>query len=263
MNDAVIAALSEHQQNVARALLAEESAKRRHMVMALSGSHAYGFPSPDSDLDLKAIHIEPTRRLLGLGKAHQAAARLEVIDEVEIDYTSNELQPVLAGILGGNGNYIERVLGRLLVHETEQNDTLAELVRGSLSQNVYQHYRGFANSQFRGVQNQETTTAKKVLYVMRTALTGTHLLNTGELVVDLNENLDTYDFDDARELIEYKLNGERVQLSVEQTEHWRSRLKDAFELLETARRESKLPAQPANADAVEAWLIETRRADLG
>jgi hypothetical protein len=31
----------------------------------LSGAHAYGFPSPDSDLDLKAIHVAKTADLLG------------------------------------------------------------------------------------------------------------------------------------------------------------------------------------------------------
>ena len=30
------------------------------MVVLLSGAHAYGFPSPDSDLDLKAIHLADT-----------------------------------------------------------------------------------------------------------------------------------------------------------------------------------------------------------
>ncbi|HYD42485.1 MAG TPA: nucleotidyltransferase domain-containing protein, partial [Anaeromyxobacter sp.] len=27
------------------------------MVISLSGAHAYGFPSPDSDLDLKVIYV--------------------------------------------------------------------------------------------------------------------------------------------------------------------------------------------------------------
>src|SRR5262245_49196303 len=100
------------QASVVERLLAEESHRRRHLAVTLSGSHAYGFPSPDSDLDVKAIHAEPTRTLLGLGTRGDAAAnRLEVIDGVEVDYTSNEIKPVLLGILQGNGNYIERVLG--------------------------------------------------------------------------------------------------------------------------------------------------------
>ena len=55
-----------HEHAVADRFLAEASARREPLVVALSGAHAYGFPSPDSDLDLKAIHIAPTRALLGL-----------------------------------------------------------------------------------------------------------------------------------------------------------------------------------------------------
>jgi predicted nucleotidyltransferase len=42
-------------------VLEEEQARREHVVVYLSGAHAYGFPSPDSDLDLKAIHVAKQR----------------------------------------------------------------------------------------------------------------------------------------------------------------------------------------------------------
>lgn len=41
---------------VVQRVLDEESLRRRHIVIALSGAHAYGFPSPDSDYDLKSVH---------------------------------------------------------------------------------------------------------------------------------------------------------------------------------------------------------------
>jgi predicted nucleotidyltransferase len=91
---------------VADEILSAEEQSRRHLAIYLSGSHAYGFPSPDSDLDLKAVHTEPTRNLLGLSPRPHSAARLEVVRGVEVDYTSNEIGTVLAGILGGNGNYV-------------------------------------------------------------------------------------------------------------------------------------------------------------
>ena len=69
------------------------------MVVSLSGAHAYGFPSPDSDLDLKAVHVEMTERLLGLQPPDPHVARLEVLHGVEIDYTSNEIGPVLGALL--------------------------------------------------------------------------------------------------------------------------------------------------------------------
>jgi len=116
--------LSEHQNRVMTRVLEEEEARREHVVVYLSGAHAYGFPSPDSDLDLKSIHIAKTEDLLGFEAPPTSADRVEIIEGVEIDYTSNELGNVLAGILGGNGNFIERVLGRTVGHASP---LLAEL----------------------------------------------------------------------------------------------------------------------------------------
>src|SRR5712671_5865571 len=106
--------LTSAQASVAGAVLAEEAAQREHVVVYLSGAHAYGFPSPDSDLDLKAIHVAKTGDLLGFDVPAQTVDRAEVIDGVEIDYTSNELAHALSGVLAGNGNFIERVLGRMV-----------------------------------------------------------------------------------------------------------------------------------------------------
>src|SRR5216684_6824727 len=103
--------LTDRQQRAADKLLDEERARRAHLVVSLSGAHAYGFPSPDSDLDLKAIHVAKTEDLLGFDVPAPTVDRAEVIDGVEVDYTSNELAHALSGSLGGNGNFIERVLG--------------------------------------------------------------------------------------------------------------------------------------------------------
>lgn len=113
-------------------VLAEEAAARRHLVVSLSGAHAYGFPSPDSDLDLKAIHVFPTEQLLGLSPPPtNAPDRIEVLDGVEIDYSSNELQPVLVGILQGNGNFIERVLSRFVLRSSLSTSRCGSLSRGA------------------------------------------------------------------------------------------------------------------------------------
>src|SRR5206468_12718747 len=111
MERPVMSLLTQAQHAVARRVLDQEEHHRHHLIVSLSGAHAYGFPSPDSDLDLKAIHMEPTARLLALSPPAATAARLDVVDGVEIDYTSNEVRQALVGILQGNGNYIERVLG--------------------------------------------------------------------------------------------------------------------------------------------------------
>ncbi len=256
-NDPGWACLDAAQSRVARRFLAAEEEQRRHLVIYLSGAHAYGFPSPDSDLDLKAIHVEPASRLLSLSPPALAADRLQVVDRIELDYTSNELGEVLKGILAGNGNYLERVLGETALASSPTHAELRPLVSRSLSRRVHRHYAGFARNQLE--HSRTTPAAKKFLYVLRTALTGTHLLRTGELVADLTRLFDRYGFESARGLIEAKTRGENVELGAKERDRWLSEAERALALLEPAHAESVLPEEPPNRDEIEAWLLGKRR----
>src|SRR5262249_49440156 len=196
--------------------------RREHLVVYLSGAHAYGFPSPDSDLDLKAIHVANTADLLGLDVPAPTVDRAEVLEGVEIDYTSNELAHALNGILAGNGNVLERVLGRMVPSAPPLLEELRPVVRRSLSRRVHRHYRGFAQNQLRFLESEPT--AKKLLYVLRTTLTGIHLLETGELEADLSRLMPAYGVSDAAALIERKRAGERIGLDPGLLEAWRPRV---------------------------------------
>ena len=257
----MISGFSDHQAAVAARVLDEEEAQRSHLVVSLSGAHAYGFPSPDSDLDLKAIHLEATTRLLGLSPPRVAASRMELIDGVEIDYSSNEIGPVLVSILAGNGNYIERVTGAPSLRRTAEIDSLVPVVARSLSRRIHRHYRGFATSQ-REEFERGPATAKRVLYVLRTTLTGTHALLTGAVVTDLTLLCDDYGLADARALVETKRAGERVVLDEQARVYWQRKLDSAFAMLDDAAARSILPEAPTNSGEVEDWLVTLRRGRL-
>lgn len=253
--------LTKEQHAVMSRVLAEEEARREHLVVYLSGAHAYGFPSPDSDLDLKAIHIAPTADLLGFEVPSPTVDRAEIVDGVEIDYTSNELAHALAGILNGNGNFLERVLGRMVAHESQLVAELRPLVARSLSRRVHRHYRGFALNQLRFAEKEPT--AKKLLYVLRTSLTGIHLLETGQLEADVTRLLDTYGLADAAELVERKRAGERVGIDPELLGAWRPRLDALFVRLDAAVERSPLPAEPPNEAELREWLLSVRKSRMG
>jgi len=228
-------------------------------VIALSGGHAYGFPSPDSDLDIKCIHVEPTIRVLALLPPRTAAERLEVVDGVEIDYTSNEIHGVLVGIISGNGNYAERILGEHRFFESPESTSLAPLVERAMSRRMHRHYHGFATSQMKEVEEKEIVTAKKVLYVLRTALTGIHLMKTGKLIADVTKLLAEYGYLDARELVAAKRAGEKAPLEPLVVLKWKNELRRAFTLLDEARDKSPLPEEAPNRADLEQWLIELRK----
>ncbi|MEO8842323.1 MAG: nucleotidyltransferase domain-containing protein [Kofleriaceae bacterium] len=248
------------QQAVARTFIAEREAERRHLVVYLSGAHGYGFPSPDSDLDLKCIHIAPTGTLVGLDPPSEPDDRIEVRDGVELDYGSNELGPVLRGVLKGNGNYLERILGTLaLGGDLALLATLRPLVQATLSRRVGKHYGGFATSQLRAFDDKPT--AKRALYVLRTAATGRCLLERGVLETDVARLADFIPSEIA-ELMAIKRVGERQVLEPAHAVAWRARLAAAIEAATSAWPSSLLPVDPP-PDAVAAldtWLRQLRRA---
>ncbi len=251
--------LDAHQNDVAERVVAEEGHHRTHLVVHLSGAHAYGFPSSDSDLDLKAVHIEPTRNLLRLNPPKLVSNRLEVIDGVEIDYTSNELSKCVSNLLSGDGNMLERVLSTTPMEAHPALGELAELARGAISKRFERHYRGFAHSQHLRLKEAAEPTAKKLLYVLRTALTGTHLLLEGECNPDMTDLYERYGFPEFEELIEIKQGEERGALP----KPWRPKVPElverAFGCLDEATRRSPLPDEAPNRDRLEDWLLETRK----
>lgn len=259
MNDV----LDARQLAAANRVLDERSADRRHLVVSLSGAHAYGFPSPDSDLDLKSIHVAPTERLLGLSPPRPGTPdRIQLVDGVEVDYSSNELQTALAGVLQGNGNFLERILSRFVLRSSPEHESLREPVRRSLSRRLHRHYRGFATGQLHEWEKDGLRSVKKLLYVLRTTLTGAHALLTGVIETDVTLLLDEHGFGAARELIDAKRRGERSELSPSLAAQWKGIVGRAFDVLDGALARSPLPAEPPNEAELDAWLVALRRAGL-
>jgi predicted nucleotidyltransferase len=251
--------LTEQQAAVARTFLADRERERKHLVIYLSGAHAYGFPSPDSDLDLKCVHIAPTRDLVGLDVVEDPGDRIDIVDGVELDYGSNELAPVLRGAIKGNGNYLERILGELaLGGDPVLLGEARDVVRPLLSRRVAKHYGGFAMSQLRAFDDKPT--AKRALYVLRTAATGRCLMARGEMETDV-ARLGDFVPAEIGELLAIKQRGERQELEPAHAKVWRTRLVAAIDAVDSAWPTSVLPtdAPPAAVAAADAWLREVRR----
>ncbi len=158
--------------------------------------------------------------------------------------------------LKGNGNFLERVLGPWNVLETPLLHELRDLAARSVSRQIVRHYRGFAQGQLREFEKSQT--AKKALYVLRTALTGAVALRTGRIDPDVNHHLGEFGFEDAQELLHIKQTGERAPLPAPIAERWRLRLQDALQVLEDAAAASPLPDEAPTWAEADDWLRQAR-----
>ena len=121
---------------------------------------------------------------------------------------------------------------------------------------------GFGRSQLGEWEKTGGRSAKKLLYVLRTTLTGVHALKTGEIQTDLSVLMGPYGFGEAQALIDQKTRGEKVDLPETLSTEWKAKTAKAFDLLDAAVAASALPDEPAQAAvaALEGWLLALRRA---
>ena len=94
--------------------------------------------------------------------------------------------------------------------------------------------------------------------MLRTALTGIHVLREREIVTDVTRLLGWYGLGEAAALVEEKRRGERIELPQPLRERWASRIGEVFGLLERALRESPLPEESPDAEQLEHWLVDFR-----
>jgi predicted nucleotidyltransferase len=249
--------------DLARRFLAVRPPPGRLLCCAVTGSHCYGFPSPDSDLDLKGIHLAKTEELLGLFAPPETHDVLQMFEGVEHDLTTHEAGKALSLLLRGNGNMLERIWSPLQVVDCPELADLRELARGALSRRAFDHYRGFFTGICKEHERTGERTAKALLYAYRVALTGVNLLLEREVECDLRALAPRYGFPEAADLAGRKRRtAEKVVLSEEEDARHRAAWPRLVELLEDARARTTLPDEPQNKAECSAWLVALRRREL-
>ena len=250
--------------DLARRFIAKNHPTGEILLCAVTGAHHYGFPSADSDIDLKGIHLAPTTELLGLDAPAQTFDRLEMFENEECDLTLHEADKALRLLLSGNGNMLERILSPLQLYQTDALAALQPLAKAAISQRFGRHYRGFFNGMCREHQNATHPGVKTLLYSYRVALSGIHLLRSGELQADLKQLAPEYGFASVLELVHYKReHAEKAALPAELDQAHRAGWPRLTEMLDNAIANSSLPAEAGNRSELSAWLVARRVQMLG
>src|SRR5262245_18579091 len=73
------------------------------LFATISGAHLYGFPSPDSDYDLRGSHLLPAREVVGLDPGRETVERSETIDGTELDLVTHDARRFFLLLLKKNG----------------------------------------------------------------------------------------------------------------------------------------------------------------
>ena len=88
------------------------------LFVTVSGGHLYGFPSPDSDFDLRGVHISPVREVVGLDAGRETVEKSVVREGLEIDLVTHDARKFFSLLLRKNGYVLEQLYSPLLLLTT-------------------------------------------------------------------------------------------------------------------------------------------------
>ncbi|EAQ77765.1 nucleotidyltransferase domain-containing protein [Blastopirellula marina] len=229
------------------------------LFATISGAHLYGFPSPDSDFDLRGAHLLPLAEIVGLREAEETIEKSGVHDGLEIDLVTHDAKKFFLLMLKKNGYVLEQLLSPLVVQMSLEHEELKALAPACITRHHSHHYLGFAATQWKLFQKEDPPRVKPLLYVYRVLLTGIHLMRTGRIEANLIHLNEEFRLPYVPDLIARKVEGPEkgtlpsTDVTLHSTEYERLRAE-----LTQAHEQSRLPEQATAAAALNDLLVRVR-----
>ena len=225
----------------------------------ISGAHLYGFPSPDSDYDLRGCHLLPVAEAVGLDPGRETIESSRDEAGVEVDLVTHDARKFFGLLLKKNGYVLEQLYSPLVIQSSPEHEELKSVGRGCITRNHNFHYRGFAEAQWRLFARENPPRVKPLLYIYRILLTGIHLMRTGVIEANLVRLNAEARLPHVDGLIARKLAGpEAAILSGSEVEFHEREYERLQAELEEAHRDSPLPEGPTARPALNDLLVRLR-----
>jgi uncharacterized protein len=229
------------------------------LFATVSGAHLYGFPSPDSDYDLRGVHILPVKEVVGLDVGRETIEVAEFRGELELDLVTHDVKKFFAMLLKKNGYVLEQLYSPLIVHTTPEHEELKVIARQCITCYHVYHYLGFAQTQWRLFSKQNPPKIKPLLYIYRVLLTGIYLMQTGTVEANLIELNKVFNLTYLPDLIASKIAGaeKSILTNIDLIFHEQEYECLCMEL-KKAGENSTLPETPSCKEALNDLLVRLR-----
>lgn len=229
------------------------------LFATISGAHLYGFPSPDSDFDLRGCHVLPVREVVGLDPGRETIETSSKDEDFELDLVTHDARKFFGLLLKKNGYVLEQVYSPLVVHTTPEHEELKQIARSCVTKHHCHHYFGFAETQWKLFEKERPRRVKPLLYVYRVLLTGIHLIRTGEVEANLVRLNEEAKLSHVTDLIARKLAGpEQSVLDDTDFVFHRREYERLRGELEASYQASHLPEGPSARPALHELLVRLR-----
>lgn len=238
------------------------------LFATISGAHLYGFPSPDSDYDLRGAHVLSVPEMLrldpGLETIELSNKATMAADGIEFDIVSHDVKKFFRLLLKKNGYVLEQLYSPLVIHTTPEHEELKAIGKGCITKHHSHHYLGFAATQWKLFDKERPRRVKPLLYVYRVLLTGIHLMRTGRIEANLLHLKEEFWLPYIQDLVACKLAGpEKSRLPDAGIAFHEAEYQRLVRELEAAQAASALPESPSARPALDDLLVRIRLGKLG
>jgi len=229
------------------------------LFVTISGAHLYGFPSPDSDCDLRGVHLLPLEHVIGLDGGGDTVETKHQLAGMEIDLVTHDARKFFGLLLKPNGYVLEQVHSPLIVRTTPAHEELKAIAADCVTRRHERHYRGFAAGQWKLLEREQPPRIKPLLYLYRVLLTGIHLMRTGLVEANLRTLNDRARLPHLDELIARKVAGpEQDHLPPTDLRFHAAEYERLVGVLRATADVSHLPEHPRAKPALQDLLIRLR-----
>jgi uncharacterized protein len=217
--------------------------------------------APDSDFDLRGVHILPPSEVLGLDLGPDTIENSTLQNGREIDLVTHDAKKFFLLLLKKNGYVLEQLYSPLVLRTSAEHEELKSIARGCVTRHHSYHYLHFAAGQWRLLEKRPTV--KALLYVYRVLLTGIHLMQSGEIEANL-DNLQTrfnakLSLSFIPELIHRKtVAKEKSPLAESEFAFHRGEFNRLHAELESAAQATSLPDRPSSRSQLHDLLVRVR-----
>jgi len=235
----------------------EEEKNIKILLACETGSRAWGFPSPDSDYDIRMIYIHKKDWYLSL-KEKKDSINL-MYEDNDIDITGWELRKALRLLKKSNPPLLERIQSPILyMYDQEFLTEINQISKGVYSKiSTIYHYLNMSKKIFLEIENTEKYKLKKLFYTLRTAITCKWIMEKDEISpIDFNIMLENLNLDEnivknIKELIDLKSKVDESYLHSGENDLFIF-IKDILELAELKSKE--LPAAQFDSEVLDVFL---------
>ena len=229
------------------------------LFATISGAHLYGFASPDSDCDLRGVHLLPLEHVIGLDGGGDTVETAHEFAGMEIDLVTHDARKFFGLLLKPNGYVLEQVQSPLIVRTTPAHEEMKAIAADCVTRRHERHYRGFAAGQWKLFQREQPPRIKPLLYVYRVLLTGIHLMRTGIVEANLSILNDGAKLPYLDDLIARKVAGtEQDHLPPTDLRLHAAEYERLVAVLRATADASHLPDKPCAKPALQDLLIRLR-----